>query len=78
MLDPLLAADGRRARGRLTLNAGIAGTAAAPQVSGTARLANGDIQDFAGYYSLVAIFNGAKGDYGYKDSAESIVPQVGP
>jgi hypothetical protein len=37
-----------------------------------------DIQDFAGYYSLVSIFNGAKGDYGYKDSADSIVPQVGP
>lgn len=37
-----------------------------------------DIQDYAGYYSLVAIFNGAKGDYGYKDTADSIVPQVGP
>lgn len=37
-----------------------------------------DIQDFSGYYSLVSIFNGAKGDYGYKDSADSIVPQVGP
>jgi hypothetical protein len=37
-----------------------------------------DIQDYAGYYSLVSIFNGAKGDYGYKDSADSIVPQVGP
>lgn len=37
-----------------------------------------DIQDYAGYYSLVAIFNGAKGDYGYKDTAGSIVPQVGP
>jgi hypothetical protein len=36
-----------------------------------------DIQDYSGYYSLVAIFNGAKGDYGYKDSAEEIVPQVG-
>lgn len=36
-----------------------------------------DIQDYAGYYALVSIFNGAKGDYGYKDSADSIVPQVG-
>jgi len=25
-----------------------------------------------------SIFNGAKGDYGYKDSAEELVPQVGP
>lgn len=37
-----------------------------------------DIQEYAGYYSLVAIFNGAKGDYGTKDGADSIVPQVGP
>ncbi|MFT4050536.1 MAG: copper transporter [Solirubrobacterales bacterium] len=37
-----------------------------------------DIQDYAGYYALVAIFNGAKGDYGTKDSADSLVPQVGP
>jgi hypothetical protein len=37
-----------------------------------------NIQDYAGYYSLVLIFNGAKGDYGYKDSADSIVPQVAP
>lgn len=37
-----------------------------------------NIQEFSGYYSLVSIFNGAKGDYGYKDSADLIVPQVGP
>lgn len=37
-----------------------------------------NIQDFAGYYALVAIFNGAKGDYGSKDTAGSLVPQVGP
>jgi hypothetical protein len=36
-----------------------------------------DIQDYAGYFSLVSIFNGAKGDYGYKDGADAIVPQVG-
>jgi hypothetical protein len=37
-----------------------------------------NIQDYSGYYSLVAIFNGAKGDYGYKGGADSLVPQVGP
>lgn len=37
-----------------------------------------DIQDYAGYYALVSIFNGAKGDYGTKDTAGSLVPQVGP
>jgi hypothetical protein len=35
-----------------------------------------DIQDYAGYYALVQIFNGAKGDYGYKDTADGIIPQV--
>ncbi|MBN8927521.1 MAG: translocation/assembly module TamB domain-containing protein, partial [Rhodospirillales bacterium] len=45
LLDPLLAADGRQVRGRLTLDATIAGTAAAPKVNGTARLANGEVQD---------------------------------
>lgn len=35
-----------------------------------------DIQEFAGFYSLVQIFDGAKGDYGTKRSAEAIVPQV--
>lgn len=33
-----------------------------------------DIQDFAGFYSLVLIFDGAKGDFGTKDTAEEIVP----
>lgn len=37
-----------------------------------------NIQDYSGYYALVAIFNGAKGDFGSKDSAGSLVPQVGP
>lgn len=35
-----------------------------------------NIQDFSGRYALVNIFSGAKGDYGVKDSADSIVPQV--
>lgn len=37
-----------------------------------------DIEAYAGYYALVAIFNGAKGDFGTKETADSIVPQVGP
>jgi translocation and assembly module TamB len=46
LLDPILTAGGRRARGRLTLDAAIAGTTAAPRVSGTAQLAGGEVQDF--------------------------------
>ncbi len=47
LLDPLLAADGRRVRGVLTLDAGITGKLAAPRASGTLRLAGGEVQDLA-------------------------------
>lgn len=47
MLDPFLAASGRRVRGQMTLNAGIAGTLAAPRITGTVQLAHGEVQDFA-------------------------------
>jgi len=47
MADPILAAEGRRARGQVTLDSAIGGTIAAPRVTGTARLANGDVQDVA-------------------------------
>ncbi len=46
LLDPILTADGRRARGRLTLDGTVGGTTSAPQVAGTAQLAGGEIQDF--------------------------------
>jgi len=46
LLDPVLTPGGRRARGRVTLDVGVAGTAAAPRISGTAQLAGGEIQDF--------------------------------
>ncbi|MBV8915224.1 MAG: translocation/assembly module TamB domain-containing protein [Acetobacteraceae bacterium] len=45
-LDPILTAGGRQARGRLTLDASIAGTAAAPRMTGSMQLANGEVQDF--------------------------------
>ncbi len=47
MLDPILAPDGRRARGQLALDAGVAGTLGAPRLSGAARLSGGEVQDFA-------------------------------
>ncbi len=46
MLDPILAAQGRRARGQLTLNASVAGTMRAPRLGGTVQLANGQVEDF--------------------------------
>ena len=46
LLDPVLTAGGRRVRGRVSLDAQVAGTVAVPRISGTAQLANGEIQDF--------------------------------
>ena len=45
MLDPLLTAQGRRARGTVVLDAAITGTTAAPLVLGSAELRNGDVTD---------------------------------
>ncbi len=46
MLDPLLLAQGRRARGQVSLNAEVTGTTAAPRINGTAELRNGDVADY--------------------------------
>ena len=45
--DPVLTAGGRRVLGQLTLDTTVAGTEAAPRVSGTIRLDRGEVQDFA-------------------------------
>lgn len=47
MLDPLLLAEGRRARGEVTLNAAVTGTVAAPRVNGVADLRRGEVIDYA-------------------------------
>jgi translocation and assembly module TamB len=47
LLDPFLAADGRRMRGTVTLDAKIGGSYAAPRVTGGGTLANGEFQDYA-------------------------------
>ncbi|HEX4637841.1 MAG TPA: translocation/assembly module TamB domain-containing protein [Rhizomicrobium sp.] len=47
LLDPLLAADGRRVRGALTMDAAIGGSLNAPRVTGSGKLAGGEIQDYA-------------------------------
>jgi translocation and assembly module TamB len=46
MLDPLLTANGRAARGQTTIDLALGGTLAAPQATGTVRLANGSVQDY--------------------------------
>jgi translocation and assembly module TamB len=64
MTDPLLTPDGRRARGRLTLDTTISGTAAAPSVTGTANLANGAFRDFAQGIDLSGITAAVTADGG--------------
>jgi translocation and assembly module TamB len=46
ILDPVLTAGGRRIQGELTLDAAMEGSFAAPRITGTARLAKGEMQDF--------------------------------
>jgi translocation and assembly module TamB len=46
LLDPLLTAGGRRARGKIALDAEIGGTLAALRIRGGARLANVTLDDF--------------------------------
>ena len=46
LLDPILTPEGRRARGQVSLDASVTGTAAAPQVNGILTLADGEVQDF--------------------------------
>lgn len=47
LLDAVLAASGRRLRGTLTLDGAVAGTLAAPRISGHAEMAGGEFQDYA-------------------------------
>ena len=55
MLDPILAPQGRRARGQLALDAAIGGATTAPQVNGTVTLAGGELQDLGQGVRISAI-----------------------
>lgn len=46
VIDPVLNANGRSARGQATIDLALGGTLATPQATGTVRLAKGDVQDF--------------------------------
>jgi translocation and assembly module TamB len=46
LLDPVLAAEGRKVGGRVDLDLGLSGTRAAPRLSGTAALRNAEFRDF--------------------------------
>lgn len=36
------------------------------------------LEQFSGHYALVLVLTGAKGDYGYKDTADAVIPTVAP
>ena len=46
MVDPLLAANGRRVAGRLAVDARITGSARQPRIVGSGTLTGGDVQDY--------------------------------
>jgi translocation and assembly module TamB len=62
MANPILAAGGRRVRGRLTPDIAIGGTIAAPRVTGTAQLAGGEVEDAAAGLHLSDIVARVQGD----------------
>ncbi len=55
LLDPLLAADGREARGRITLDGGVQGTMDEPRIFGHATLDDVSFRDFAQSISFTDI-----------------------
>ncbi len=55
MIQPLMAAGGRRVAGRLNLDGRVTGTAAAPRIAGTAQLTGGEVQDYKLGFNLRAI-----------------------
>jgi translocation and assembly module TamB len=62
MFNPILAASGQQARGRVSMDLNISGAAQAPQLSGQATLADGEIQDFARGIHMRAINATAQAD----------------
>ena len=77
LLDPVLTAAGRRARGRVSLDAAVAGTLAAPRLSGSARLSDGEVQDFAQGFRLTALAGSARLD-GDTVRLQSLTGRAGP
>jgi translocation and assembly module TamB len=55
LLDPVLGASGQRVRGQVSLDATVEGAATAPQIQGSLRLADGDVQDFTNGLRISAL-----------------------
>ena len=77
LLDPILAPDGRRAQGRLAIDATVGGTTITPAVNGTVTLANGEVQDFGQGVRISAI-NAAIQASGQTIRLASFTAKAGP
>jgi translocation and assembly module TamB len=64
MINPLLEARGQRAAGELSVDATVAGSAAAPQIGGTLNLTKGSVRDYVRGVSLTDITAAAVGSEG--------------
>jgi translocation and assembly module TamB len=62
MANPILAAGGRRVRGRLTPDITITGTIAAPRVTGSAQFADGEVEDAVAGLHISSIAARLQGD----------------
>ena len=77
LLDPLLAADGRRARGQLAFAADIAGVLSQPRITGNGTLANGEFQDHARGLRVTDIAAAIRAD-GTRVILTSLTSRAGP
>jgi translocation and assembly module TamB len=77
MIDPLVAASGRRVAGRLTLDGNVTGTQAAPRIAGTVQLTNGEVQDYQLGFNLRAMAATIQAD-GERVRLARFTAQAGP
>ena len=77
MIQPLMAASGRRVAGRLNLDGRVTGTTAAPRLSGSAQLTGGEAQDYKLGLNLRAITATIEAD-GQRIRLARFTAQAGP
>ena len=77
LLDPVLTAAGRQVRGRLTVDGTATGRLSQPALTGTATLADGDLQDFTQGLRISHI-NGTLRGEGTRVLIQDLMGQAGP
>ena len=75
--NPLLAANGERMTGALTVNATVSGTAQSPEIGGTLDLTNGSLRDYVRGVHLSNITAHLKGEQGTL-RIETLTARAGP